>query len=117
MITIDSSLSEPPYEQVKRQFVTLVESGELAPGDKLPTVRRLAADLGCAANTVARAYRELESAGVIDTRGRAGTFVSGDEVQRAARRAAHAYAVQVRTLGLDAGEALALVEHSLRALP
>lgn len=65
MITIDTSLAEPPYDQVKRQISRLVAVGDLRPGDKLPTVRRLAADLGLAPNTVARAYRELEAAGVL----------------------------------------------------
>ena len=113
MIRIDSTLAEPPYDQVKRQVAALVASGELAPGDKLPTVRRLAADLSLAPNTVARAYRELETAGVLDTRGRAGTFVTGDQTSRAARQAAAEYAQRVRALGLDAEEALALVRHSL----
>lgn len=113
MITLDPSLPDPPYDQVKTQIAAQVASGALTPGDKLPTVRRLAADLGIAPNTVARAYRELEQTGVIDTRGRAGTFVSGDHVQRAAREAAAAYAVQVRALGLGRAEALALVERSL----
>lgn len=113
MIVIDPSLPDPPYDQVKTQIAAQVASGALAPGDKLPTVRRLAADLGIAPNTVARAYRELEQTGVIDTRGRAGTFVSGDQVQRAAREAAATYAEQVRALGLGRAEALALVERSL----
>ena len=86
-LTVDTSLAEPPYDQVKRQISALVAVGDLRPGDKLPTVRRLAADLGLAPNTVARAYRELEAAGVLDTRGRAGTFVTGDERSRAARQA------------------------------
>jgi len=113
VITIDTSLAEPPYDQVKRQISRLVAVGDLRPGDKLPTVRRLAADLGLAPNTVARAYRELEAAGVLDTRGRAGTFVTGDERSRAARQAAVEYAQRVRNLGLSADEALALVERSL----
>lgn len=114
MIVIDPSLPDPPYDQVKTQIAAQVASGALAPGNKLPTVRRLAADLGIAPNTVARAYRELEQTGVIDTRGRAGTFVSGDQVQHAAREAAATYAAQVRALGLGRAEALALVERSLQ---
>ena len=109
MITVDPSSSEPPFEQVKRQIAEQVEAGALRPGDKLPTVRRLAADLGLAANTVARAYRELEALGVLDTRGRSGTFVGGDHVRRAAREAAAAYVQRARALGLDEAEALALV--------
>ncbi|MEO5851361.1 MAG: GntR family transcriptional regulator [Nocardioides sp.] len=113
MIVIDPSLPDPPYDQVKTQIAAQVASGSLSPGDKLPTVRRLAADLGIAPNTVARAYRELEQAGVIDTRGRSGTFVSGNQVQRAAREAAASYAAKIRALGLGRAEALALVERSL----
>jgi Predicted transcriptional regulators len=113
VISIDASLAEPPYDQVKRQISQLVAAGELRPGDKLPTVRRLAADLSLAPNTVARAYRELETAGVLDTRGRAGTFVTGDERSRAARQAAVEYAQRARELGLSPQEALGLVERSL----
>jgi len=98
---------------VRSQIAQQVAEGLLVPGDKLPTVRRLAADLDLAPGTVARAYRELEQTGVIDTRGRAGTFVSGDHVQRAAREAAAAYATRVRALGVGRTEALALVERSL----
>jgi len=113
VITIDTTLAEPPYDQVKRQISQLVAAGELHPGDKLPTVRRLAADLDLAPNTVARAYRELEAAGVLDTRGRAGTFVTGDERSRAARQAAVEYAQRARELGLSPQEALGLVERYL----
>ncbi len=49
--------------------------GELAPGDALPTVRQLAADLGINLNTVARAYRQLEAAGLVSTRRGRGTVV------------------------------------------
>ncbi|MEA4944178.1 MAG: GntR family transcriptional regulator [Propionicimonas sp.] len=116
MIIIDTSLAEPPYDQIKRQLSAQVAVGELRPGDKLPTVRRLAADLGLAPNTVARAYRELEATGVLDTRGRAGTFVTGDEQSRAARQAAAEYAQRARDLGLSSAEALALVERSLGSI-
>ncbi len=114
MIVVDPNLPDPPFDQVKSQIAAQVASGALAPGDKLPTVRRLAEDLGLAPNTVARAYRELEAAGVVDTRGRSGTFVSGDLVERAAREAATAYVERVRALGLDRVEALALVQRTLR---
>jgi DNA-binding transcriptional regulator YhcF (GntR family) len=87
----------------------MVESKELLPGARLPTVRRLALDLGVAANTVARAYRELEQAGVIETRGRGGSFVTGEGVEREAKAAAAAYVAQVRALGLSPRDALALV--------
>lgn len=115
MITIDTSLAEPPYDQIKRQIAALVADGRLTPGDKLPTVRRLADDLGLAPNTVARAYRELEAAGVIDTRGRAGSFISGDERSRAARQAAAEFAQRSRDLGLSDAEAIELIARALGA--
>jgi DNA-binding transcriptional regulator YhcF (GntR family) len=66
----------PPYEQVRRQLAGHIESGRLVAGSRLPSVRQLAADLGLAAGTVARAYRELEEAGLITTGRARGTHVT-----------------------------------------
>jgi DNA-binding transcriptional regulator YhcF (GntR family) len=111
MIDLDATSGTPPYQQIGAQVVEHVASGELQPGARLPTVRRLAEDLGVAANTVARAYRELEQAGVIETRGRSGSYITGDQVQRKAKEAAATYLAQTRALGLGDAEALALVQH------
>ncbi|MET0840113.1 MAG: GntR family transcriptional regulator [Marmoricola sp.] len=111
-VNVDGSSPIPPYEQVREQIAERVRSGALTPGTKLPTVRALAADLGLAANTVARAYRDLESLGLIETRGRAGSIVTGDGVEQAARRAAHEYAEQLRALGLARDEAIDLVRRA-----
>jgi len=111
-LVVDAGAAEPPYEQVRRQVTALVDAGELRPGDRLPPVRRLAEDLGLAANTVARAYRELEQSGVIETRGRAGSFVSGEGAERAAREAAHAFVDQLRSLGVERDRAIALVRRA-----
>ncbi|WP_461963347.1 GntR family transcriptional regulator [Curtobacterium sp. 24E2] len=54
----------PPYQQIRAQLRTQILRGELLVGSRLPTVRRLAADLGVAINTVGRAYKELRSCGV-----------------------------------------------------
>ncbi len=113
MISLDPTAPEPPYEQVREQIRRQVESGELAPGTKLPPVRRLAADLGLATNTVARAYRDLEGLGVIETRGRAGSVVTGGGVDRAARQAAHDFVARVRALGIGEEAALRLVRTAL----
>ena len=119
MLTIDPKSHVPPFEQLRLQLLEQVKTGELAAGTKLPTVRRLAEDLGIAAGTVARAYRELEASGVIETRGRNGTYVSphGDAVHREAQRAAAVFADQVRALRLDTEEAIALVSAALRNGP
>jgi DNA-binding transcriptional regulator YhcF (GntR family) len=108
-----SQSATPPFEQVRAQVTALVQSGELRPGDQLPTVRALAGELGIAANTVARAYRELEADGLVEGRGRAGTFIADDDQDRAARAAARAYADTVRSLGLDKDEAIELVRRAL----
>lgn len=76
-ITVDLSDPVPPYEQIRRQLSSLIAVGILEPGSRLPTVRSLAADLGIAAGTVARAYKELEQGGLIESRRRNGTIVVG----------------------------------------
>ena len=117
MIVVDPRSPVPPFEQLRVQLIQAVGSGELAAGARLPTVRRLAEVLGLAPGTVARAYRELETAGVLETRGRHGTFVTfhGDAPHRRAQQAAAAFAAQMRELRLDADEALALVAAALGA--
>ncbi|WP_371581331.1 GntR family transcriptional regulator [Streptomyces sp. NBC_01314] len=106
-----------PYEQVRAQISEQARSGALPVGYRLPTVRGLAERLGLAANTVAKAYRALETDGVIETRGRNGTFVAaaGSAAEREAAGAAAAYAERVRRLGLSEAEALAAARDALRA--
>jgi DNA-binding transcriptional regulator YhcF (GntR family) len=115
MIRIDNGSSVPPYEQLRGQFAEQATSGELAAGTRLPTVRKLAEDLGLAPNTVARAYRELEADGFIETRGRNGSFVSaqGDAAERQAQEAARAYADRIRKLGIPRSQALSYVTGAL----
>ncbi|MDR2293711.1 MAG: GntR family transcriptional regulator [Microbacterium sp.] len=115
MITIDPAAGTPPFEQLRVQIIDAIAAGELPAGDKLPTVRRLAADLEIAPGTVARAYRELEAAGLIETRGRNGTFVraQGDVRMQQAQDAAAGFASQIRALRLDPAEALELVKRAL----
>lgn len=80
----------PPFEQVRRQLAALVASGALAPDQRLPPVRQLAADLGLAVGTVARAYRELEEAGAVTTRRGAGTRVAATDAATGAALSAAA---------------------------
>ncbi|WP_235492740.1 MULTISPECIES: GntR family transcriptional regulator [unclassified Leifsonia] len=116
-IAIDAASPVPPFEQIRTQVIAAVRSGDLVAGERMPTVRALAERLGLAVNTVAKAYRALESDAVIETRGRAGTLVSasGDVTHQHAQTAAAAYAARVGELGIDADEALALVEAALRS--
>jgi DNA-binding transcriptional regulator YhcF (GntR family) len=109
--------SAPPYEQVRVQISEQARAGVLPVGYRLPTVRGLAESLGLAANTVAKAYRALESDGVIETRGRNGTFVAaaGSAAERELASAAQSYVERARRLGLTERDALAAVRDALRA--
>ena len=116
LITVDVSAPEPPYEQVRAQLAGLIGRGDLAEGDRLPTVRALAGDLGLAVNTVARAYKELEAEGLVSTRRRAGTVVAGGghATDVALHRSAAAYALSAAKAGLSDSAAIDLVRAALR---
>lgn len=123
ILRVDAKSAVPPYEQIRAQVATMAATGVLAVGTRLPPIRQLAKDLGLAGGTVARAYRELEAAGVIVTRGRHGSFVAepdGDPRRRVAEQAlaeaAHAFAVQAHQLGADPEHALRLARQALRTL-
>ncbi|MEU1183050.1 GntR family transcriptional regulator [Streptomyces sp. NPDC005820] len=82
-VRVDTTSQVPPYEQIRAQLAALILTGRLTEGERLPTVRQLAADLGLAPGTVARAYRELEAAELIRTRRGAGTRVAALPTERA----------------------------------
>ncbi|MBK0332879.1 GntR family transcriptional regulator [Brachybacterium sp. MASK1Z-5] len=75
-IVVDLSNPTPPFEQVRCEILAQIDAGELRAGDRLPTIRALARDLGLAPGTVARSFKLLEEAGVIVTRRGAGTVVA-----------------------------------------
>lgn len=77
-VRVDGTDPTPPYEQLRAQLAQLISGGAVEPGSRLPPVRQLAADLGLATGTVARAYRELEAAGLVRTRRGGGTTVSAE---------------------------------------
>ena len=106
----------PPYEQVRDRLRERIVRGSLLPGDRIPTVRGLADQLGLAPNTVARAYRELEQTGWLDGRGRAGTFVAArlpdtpDEADAALAEAADGYLRRAEQLGFDRAAARRMLD-------
>jgi DNA-binding transcriptional regulator YhcF (GntR family) len=115
-ITIDPDVATAPYEQVRGQIAEEARAGVLPVNYKLPTVRGLAEQLGLAANTVAKAYRALEADGVIETRGRHGTYIAaGDAQAREVAAVATVYAERVHRLGLDREAARTAMEEALRA--
>ena len=121
-IQIDPSSRIPPFEQLRAQLALMVSSGRLSPGDRLPTVRGLAATLDLSNGTVARAYRELEYQGVVIGRGRRGTFVADDppitfsaqERRRNLEHAARVFATAARQLDVDDETALEAITEALR---
>jgi len=76
MYSIDSRSAIPVYEQLKRQIVLSIVSGRLDEGEKLPSIRELAAALRINPNTVAKTYRQLETDGYVSSRKGLGVFVS-----------------------------------------
>jgi GntR family transcriptional regulator len=125
ILEIDLDDRTPPYRQIRDRIDDLIVTGALAEGTRLPPVRQLASDLELAANTVARAYRELEQDGLIVTRGRRGTFVAapppaapvqGSHGTDAAElgAAARAFAASARRLGADHRSAILAVNEALR---
>jgi GntR family transcriptional regulator len=97
----------PPYEQLRRQFVQLIARGVLSPGDRLPPLRQLAADLGLAVGTVARTYRELEATDLVVSRRGGGTRVRADlprtaaDPPRSVQDQAEDFVREARLLGAD----------------
>lgn len=123
-LEVDPTGAVPPYEQIRSQIATMIQTGVLDAGHQLPPIRQLAGDLGLAVNTVARAYRELEAEGLVTSRVRHGTKVAGSpvrmprsEVRRRLADAAQAYSALTRRLGVPADEAEAAVRAELRSSP
>jgi len=87
MIRIDLNAPAPLGEQIRAEIRDAIARGEVRPGESLPTVRQLAADLGVNRNTVARAYRLLEAEGLVTTiRGRGTVVRSARESPPIAKR-------------------------------
>jgi DNA-binding transcriptional regulator YhcF (GntR family) len=122
-ITLDPASTTPPYEQVRRQLAELIQSGVLAEGTRLPPVRQLAGDLDLAPGTVARAYSELEAAGLVETRRGGGTVVAArpalsiQEAQDQLAQRARQYVTDTRRLGVADSDALAAVVREQERAP
>ncbi len=116
ILRIDPRSATPPFDQLRVQVIAHIVSGAMIAGTRLPTVRRLAADLGLAPNTVARTYKELEASGFIETRGRAGSFVKAgaDSVEQQALSAAKSYVNRLRELGVSPADTVAYVNTFLQ---
>jgi GntR family transcriptional regulator len=118
-LTVTTDDPTPPYEQLRRQLLELIRYGVLAPGDRLPPLRQLAADLGLAVGTVARTYRELETAGMVVSRRGGGTRVAAVPSQadpaEALRHRAAAFVRDARLLGADEDQIVSVVARALES--
>jgi GntR family transcriptional regulator len=115
---MDPRSGVPLYLQLIEQVRHAIEIGALRSGDQLPGMRKLAEELVMNPNTVAKAYREMEHAGLIELRHGAGAFVAGGQIAgrtgiRKGRVIAHRAVAALRGLGLDAGAIRRLVESEL----
>ena len=119
-IHLDAASKTPLSRQLRDGIVSRIERGTLLPGDRLPPVRQLAAELDLAPNTVAKAYRALESAGLLETRGRHGTFVgerlpsSPTAIEASLAEAADRFARRARQLGVAEDAAVDAARRALR---
>ena len=121
IFTVDPRSGVPIYLQLVEQVKRSVALGVLAPGEQLPTVKQLAADLIVNPNTVARAYRELERDSVIDTSPGRGSFIAGNGSMAVAKRAVTDVADQqitqavreAKSMGLSAPQLSDLFQRAL----
>ena len=121
-IKIDFRSGQPIYVQITDQIRQLVASGELKEGDQLPTVRQLATELRVNFNTVARAYRLLDEAGLISTQQGRGTYIweTPGEVtlqklrQQSLESLTRRYLVDAASLGVSPDEVAESIDHCLQ---
>ncbi len=110
VLTLDPASAEPPFRQLKAQIVEAIRRGSLTPGTRMPAVRKLAEEVGISTATAAKVYRELEEAGMLEGRGRSGTFVMAPDLTSAVlTRAAEEFAERAAGSGFTLDEALAAV--------
>lgn len=122
-LRVDLTIHTPAYLQIIGEIKQAIATGALNPGDQLPTVRQLAADLRINFNTVARAYRLLDEEGLISTQHGRGTFIlnpsSVRDSQRLRRQQLAAlseyFVEEAEKLGLTPKEVRAIVEEQLQA--
>lgn len=122
-LVVRSDDPTPPYEQLRRQLAELIRDGVVASGQRLPPLRQLAGDLGLAVGTVARTYRELETAGLVESRRGRGTRVADvpapgmpDETQFLLR-AAEDFVRRARASGAEGPAIVAAIRQALNSAP
>ncbi len=119
-ITVDAEERRPVYRQVADGIKALIAKGELTEGAALPSVRQLAADLGVNLNTIAAAYRELQSEGLITVRHGAGAVVASltltERNEEELRKPLRTALTQLVLAGIARREIMSIVADELRGL-
>ena len=117
MLSINYKDPRPIYEQVRDALRQLILSGAIAPGEKFPSVRELAASLAINPNTIQRSYRELEALGLINTVPGKGAFAATDGA--AAHRRTHelyqqlsAAVQELKLLGVQRSDVISAAEEA-----
>ena len=120
-VVVDNDSGLAPWRQVHDQIIRVIISGALQPGSRLPPIRQLSRDLGLAAGTIARVYRELETAGWVTTARARGTVVAEPTAYPdpaiVLRAAATEFAALARDLGADADTAAKAVRDAYADRP
>jgi GntR family transcriptional regulator len=123
-IQLNFRSNDPIYVQIMDQIRHKIATGELKPGDQLPTVRQLAADLRVNFNTIARAYRMLDEAGTISTQHGRGTYILEPETieveerlrEEDLERLTHRYLSEAHRLGFSPEEVWEYIEEKLNLM-
>ena len=121
-IRVDHRTPVPPFEQIRAQLALQVAAGRLVPGERLPPIRSLAAELDVSTNTIARAYRELIHEGIAEAAGSRGTRITAappiahDVAQRSEQieEAAQRFALTAHELNVSTDEALEAIIVAIR---
>ncbi|MDN5723132.1 MAG: GntR family transcriptional regulator [Corynebacterium sp.] len=117
VLAVDPASAEAPFRQLKTQIIDGIGRGALTAGTRLPTVRKLAEQVGVSNATAAKVYRELEESGVLEGRGRAGTFVAAADVSSATlTRAAEEFVELAASAGFATDEAVDAVRDAFARL-
>lgn len=123
LFKLDPASGVPFYRQIIEQVLLAVGDGRLKPGDRLPTVRALAVDLAVNLNTVAKAYKEMEIRGIVETQQGTGTFIAAKQAapkakerKKAVQELADRFVALATARGIGIGELIdALSERAEQA--
>lgn len=117
LLALDPTSAEPPFRQLKAQIAEAVRRGALTTGTRLPAVRKLAEEVGISTATAAKVYRELEESGVLEGRGRSGTFVSAADLpSEVLARAAEEFAERAAGAGFSVDDGVTAVRNAFSHL-